>query len=990
MMKKLLSLVTFISVRSVYCAAIIIAFSLYAGGQEMSFRLYTIKDGLPSSNVINTYQDKLGYLWVSTVEGSCRFDGKSFSTDALSDDRSAVVFVDSYSRYWANTAMGYVEYKRNKLINYPNPDSSRIRWKFRIMETKEGMIWSLTSAGIYQLDSDRWIKIKLYPGYDDHACRNIIETKEGMYINYGDLLVLRKSDGTYRIIGSLKDIGYYYNGLLESMGQIFISTLDGVYEIINEQLVKLPGPLGRLKGLFFYYRDSKKRFWIGSFPKGLYMIPKGDTINFISVYKDVTGPFINQINEDQQGNIWIPTGNGLIKIYEREFKNFDLPSITGNAILRNVLQPPTGPLLINDGSLTLKMLENGILREKKLHNKGSTSLPNNEFIIDNYAFDDKGRYWYYIRGFALVMQDGNKVYEQSNKLARLGDEVFDVLWDGYRKKIIVAVRTQKFPCQFNDTSYNLLPVSNNIDVKGNIMRLHQCANGVILFATDEGTIFSIDKQNNCTEQLNEFGPHNRARWFFNDPSGDVWIIYNGKGLRRYTWQKNSLVFKEQITKANGLSTDNVTSMCFDNNNKLWVCTYSTVAVFSKNNSTSSRGAYQVVGFYNAEDLQTDKGFGVRLTRDNKGNIWYFSSNYLICLYPDKKIYIPPVPSTAIENVELNFRQSDWADHTDSLTGVFQLPCNLKLAHDKNTLGIYFKGISSSGTSGLKYSYQLEGLENTWSDPSSNDFVSFVRLPPGKYVFKVKSQLPNTDWSEPAVFSFTIISPFWMRWWFIGLCAIALSGIIYSIYKYRINQLKKLLAIRTKISQDLHDELGASISGINLLSQVAAEKLQNNKPAEASEFLIKVKNYSQDVIEKLSDMVWLFNPQNDSIEKLLQRLKYFAISIASSKDATIHFSTGKETEIINLSISQRKAIYLVSKEAINNAVKYAGCMNIYFNLTPQGQGWKLQISDDGKGFLLADNKNGNGLKNMYARADEIGATFNIQTNPLTGTSITMEL
>ena len=197
-------------------------------------------------------------------------------------------------------------------------------------------------------------------------------------------------------------------------------------------------------------------------------------------------------------------------------------------------------------------------------------------------------------------------------------------------------------------------------------------------------------------------------------------------------------------------------------------------------------------------------------------------------------------------------------------------------------------------------------------------------------------------------------------------------------------------MRNRISQDLHDEIGASLSGINLLSQVAAEKLQNNNPAEASEFLDKVKNYSQDIIEKLSDMVWLFNPQNDSIEKILQRLKYFAMSIASSKAATMHFSTGKGTELINLSIRQRKAIYLVSKEAINNAVKYAECTNIYFHLAPQGKGWKLQIRDDGKGFLPTANKNGNGLKNMYARADEIGARFKIQSNEAAGTIIVMEL
>ena len=322
----------------------------------------------------------------------------------------------------------------------------------------------------------------------------------------------------------------------------------------------------------------------------------------------------------------------------------------------------------------------------------------------------------------------------------------------------------------------------------------------------------------------------------------MWIIYKGRGLRRYTWQKDSLVFRGQLTSANGLSTDNVSSMCFDNKNNLWVCNNSTVTVFSKKNNGSIEPSYQMVGFFNSEDLQIHGAADARLTKDNKGNIWYFSSQNLICFYPDKINYKSPIPSMQIENVELNFRQTNWANYADSLSGIFQLPYHLKLRHDNNTIGIYFKGISSSGTDGIKYSYQVEGLQDSWSDPTFNDFVSFVKLPPGKYNFKVKAKLPNTDWSEPAVFSFTIISPFWMRWWFIGLCAIMLSGIIYSIYKYRINQLKKLLAIRTKISRDLHDEIGSTLTSINILSKVSQNNLEKDK-SKASELLQKISEQS---------------------------------------------------------------------------------------------------------------------------------------------------
>ncbi len=960
----------------------------------MSTRIYTTKDGLPASYVYGAYQDKLGYLWIGSPDGLSRFDGKYFTNyglaDGLPDTRAVVSFMDSQLRYWIGTPRGVVEFKGNRFINYPRSDSQNIRWVSQVIETKDGHIWCLTNVGIYQLNFNKWQKIKLYPGYDDHKCITVIETKEGSYINYGDLLVLRRPDGTYTIIGTLKDVGYYYNTLSASAGQIFVSTLDGMYEIKNQQLIKLPGVLGKLKGLYTYFCDSKKRFWIGTNTAGLQLLAAGDTAHLIPVYNGSKDFLIQGISEDKQGSIWVGSGNGLLRISDMGFSIFPTEAIKGNGILRNVLQPPTGPLLINDGTLTLHTFENGLFNKKILVRKTNTNLLNSEMIIDDYAFDEKNRYWYYLRGFTLAMQNGINLYDQSGPLAHLGDQVFDVLYDGYRKKIIVAVRTQKYPCQFNDTSYSILPVVNSIEVKGNIMRLHQCVNGIILFGTDQGSIYSIDTKNICKLQLNEFKTEGVIGGFYNDPHGDVWIVYSGRGLRRYYWQSDSLIFKDQINKTNGLPADNVSSACFDNRDNFWVCANSNVTVFSKAYNHPDNENYKVVCFFNSEDLQLEDSYNSRLTKDLKGNIWLSSDRHLICFHPDKLNFNPTVPTVQIENIELNLQQTNWAKYADSLSGIFQIPVDTHLSHENNTLGFYFKGISSSGTNGIKYSYLLEGLENFWSNPTSNDFVSFVKLPPGKYTFKVKAELPNTNWSEPAILSFKIKKAFWQTWWFYTFITFVLLSGIYLLFRYRLRQKINILEMRNRFSQDLHDEIGSSISGINLLSQIAAEKLNNNQPNEASEYLIKVKNYTQDVIEKLSDMVWIFNPQNDSIEKLLQRLKSYTISIALSKNIKMHFVTDKESEAINLNIRQRKAIYLISKEAVNNIFKYAECSNIYYTLTAHGYKWHLKLQDDGKGFILKENTEGNGLKNMRTRAIEVGAKFSMQSKPGAGTIIQVEL
>ena len=960
----------------------------------MAIRVFTSKDGLPSNYVTNAYQDKLGYLWIGTPDGLSRFDGKYFTNyavaDGLPDTRAGGGFMDSHLRYWAMTTRGVVEFKGNRFISYPLSDSQNIRWVFQTLETKAGQVLCATDVGVYQFDLNTWTKIRLLPGYENHTCRGMVETKEGIYINYGNLLVLKKTDGTYKIIGPYKTVAHYYNYLTISAGEISVSTIEGICEIINQQLVKSPGMLGRIEGIYTYFRDSKKRSWIASYKtKCIQFIDADDTTHIKTAYKGQPEFLPQSFSEDNQGNIWASCASGLIRISEMGFKIFEVPVVDQRGIY-NVLQSPRGPLLINNGTLMMQAMENGVFTKRKLQNKNNSVHLNNEMIVANYALDNKNRYWYYLLGFKLAMQDGNNIYDQTKQLAHLGDEAFDVLFDDYRKKILVAVRTQKSPCQFNETSFGPLMLSNNTEVKGEIRRLHQCANGTILFATDLGLIYSIDKQNTCKLQLNEFNSKGGIGRFFNDPSGDIWIIYNGRGLRRYTWQKDSLIFKEQMSKNNGLPSDNINSLCFDNRNNLWVCANSKIVVFSKQPDSARDQTYHVASYFEAEDLKMEDFHRARMIRDQKGDIWLFSGWHLICFYPDKINYKTPIPRIEIENLKLSLQQTDWALYTDSLTGIFQIPYHLSLSHKNNTLGIYFKGISSSGTDGIKYSYQLEGLHNLWSSPSSNDYVSFVGLPPQKYVFKVKAQLPNTNWSEPAVFSFEIKKAFWQTWWFYSLSAIILATGIYALFRYRLVQKIKFFEIRNRISQDLHDEIGASMSGINLLSQMAVEKLQHDKPKEAAEYLFKVKNYSQDVIEKLSDMVWIFNPQNDSIEKLLVRLKSFAISLAATKNIKLHFKTDKASEAINLTIRQRKAIYLISKEAMNNTFKYADCNNIYYNLSSNGSKCRLKIQDDGIGFIRTEKISGNGLKNMQARADEIGASFNIQSEPGAGTIISVEV
>ncbi len=204
-----------------------------------------------------------------------------------------------------------------------------------------------------------------------------------------------------------------------------------------------------------------------------------------------------------------------------------------------------------------------------------------------------------------------------------------------------------------------------------------------------------------------------------------------------------------------------------------------------------------------------------------------------------------------------------------------------------------------------------------------------------------------------------------------------------IEEYKLNEdlQTRMQDIRQNISKDLHDEVGATLSGIKVFSQLAVDR-----PANSIEYLDKIKNYSEDMISKMSDIVWSINPLNDSFEIIMNRLQLSAKTIAAVKNIDVVFSIDDELKKTIVDMQVRKNIYLIAKEAINNATKYAVCNNIFVTLAKENNNAILQIIDDGIGFDPLNTNEGNGLKNMKDRAKDINATFNIEMHKPKGTAI----
>lgn len=229
----------------------------------------------------------------------------------------------------------------------------------------------------------------------------------------------------------------------------------------------------------------------------------------------------------------------------------------------------------------------------------------------------------------------------------------------------------------------------------------------------------------------------------------------------------------------------------------------------------------------------------------------------------------------------------------------------------------------------------------------------------------------------------------------SLSAVVLVLLSFVISRRRKQQHEKQLLEETfqtrtaallQVSRDLHDDIGSSLSGINLLTLLAQEQLSMTSQTETKELLQKINVYTTEVIEKVSDMAWLLKPDQESFSILINKINRFATAACLSRDIRFSFVDAKNIHSRNLTLPQRKAIYLISKEAINNAVKYADCTTLLFEISDNMEQCVVRVVDDGCGFQEQGVTGGNGLINMRIRAEQIGARLNIASGRDAGTTV----
>ncbi len=310
---------------------------------------------------------------------------------------------------------------------------------------------------------------------------------------------------------------------------------------------------------------------------------------------------------------------------------------------------------------------------------------------------------------------------------------------------------------------------------------------------------------------------------------------------------------------------------------------------------------------------------------------------------------------------------------------------LLLTSSNNDVVIEFKPLAGDA---VFYHYRIN--EATKWHISQFPVIQFYDLAGGDYQIEIKAQT-LTGFTKSLHLTIIKDEAFYQEWFFwpsIGIYILLIFGIAaYLFFLYDFRNKLKVQHIRNQIASDLHDEVGSNLNSIAIFIEVLRKKVAKVQPELAS-ILDRITANSEETVSLMRETVWAINPDNDSTEKLFERMKSLGFEVLSVKKIDFIYENTIENDKLSISMEQRRNLYLIYKEAINNIVKHANATKVWVNIIKENNRLKIDIQDNGCGFDKNEIFEGNGLKNFENRGKSNGIDIKIDSEPKKGTKVAM--
>ena len=992
--------------------------------EELYFNHLTRENGLPSDRIRGVVQDFKGYIWIATVNGLARFDGKNFTVyQHNSNDPSTIidnllisVTVSRDSMIWIGAVDGISIYNpfNGTFTNYSCFDHGPRHFPAKAVvcffQDRDGSMWMGSENGLIHQDR----KTRKFEYFNTKGS-NVLSSREYGFKHIAciiedprdpDKLLLATLGGLLQFDKKKKSISRDYKNIVNNASCLIHLWLQNErqlwacgwgtglvsFDLRTEKWKNYPYSSKRANTVLRIVRKSRDELWLGTAGEGLgiYNLVNGsfrffkvDPLNKNSILSN-DAIAIDYMNGGK--DIWISSDNGINILNRDQFSFHEHPVPYRNYFISSFLKSEDkdsyyigaidaqGLYVWNSGTDQWRIIPSVEPGEQK------------NFSAIKLFRDSHARIWvgsrtnlHYLNPASGKLKlfrtsDGKVLPMNDPFIYGLYEDHSGYLWVGTRNDGIFRINPQRTKA----THYIHRPGTRSGLIEGTFFRSFRedpygrlwigCTNGLSIFdpqkETFTDTLMTVLLRNGITK-----------RWISDmavDSLGRMWLVIDGEGMARVETGSGNTFRVRIYNTSNGLNDQTIGRMTVDPNKNLWFINYGLIHL------NPYDGAIHL--FNETNGLHNKLTVDESLYIDPDGNIFIGNTG----TFETKNIrdldFTPWNIKLILEAVEINGKTTFLGFKKSS-------PEKLELKAYQNNLTFKWSVICFQDAGQVRFRYRLEGYDHDWILAGLNREARYTNLPAGNYRFIVMASNRGKWLRQEQAVSFSIPPYFYRTAWFIALLFVLVTLSVYLFIRYRVRQLLKVERLRTRIATDLHDDVGSTLSSIYILSDVLSARV---KDPDSAGMVGMIGKNAKSMLEKLDDIIWVVNPTKDKFKNLGLRIREFAIPLFELKKIGFEISYDARLDDLPVPMEVRRNVYLIAKEAINNALKYSDCTSISIRFQQQHPGILMEITDNGKGFEPTLPTSRNGIKNMKQRAVQINGQLNITSAPGQGTAITLKI
>lgn len=960
-------------------------------------RVWQTDKGLPQNEVTAILQTHDGYIWLGTYNGLARFDGEHFkvfnsgNTPEMHSSRVTCLYEDRDWTLWIGQETGDVARYRDGHFEAVNV--AAIPWESGRISTissdDTGDIWLLQEKGLLARLSDGMV---LSPPAGD-ATRQLALARDWAGANWiaraGRVSVLKHGQLSGYDFDGQSDAGYVQGLCASRDGGLWVSSDSRLRKWQNGKWTEVlnPAPWG-LSSVTPMLETRSGLIVAGTTDNGIYLVRPYESILHLSRTNGLSHDWVRCLCEDREGDIWAGVGSGgLVELCAGKVAVVDPPDHWQG-------RPVLSVYAARDDSVWMGSEGAGLYR---FRGGEWTHFGEAEGILHQFVWsvteDATGRIWAGTWGGGLFRQEGN----QFDRVYGLGDvTVMTALACGHSGEMWMGTDAgvgryegEKAVWYGHNRDLASLDVRAVVEDGAGTVWFGMFGGG--LGCLTNGVVRQYHKRDGLSSDFVQ------ALHF--DRQGELWIGTFGDGLDRMKQGRFSAIGTSQ-----GLPDNVICDIEEDERGNFWMSSFGGILRATKADlDRCADGALKTVPCQALDvgdgmpTLECSGGMQPSGGRTSDGRLWFPTSKGLVVLDPKNVPTNHIVPPVLIEQVQANGRVVlEGANNGDPL----------RIAPGQQRLDIAYTALSYVAPDKVKFRYRLEPLDSEWFEAGTKRSANYTYVPPGPYTFHVIACNNDGIWNEDgASLALVILPHFWQTWWFRAATAAAGAGLIAGAVlaatrrrmRLKLERFERQRAIereRERIAKDIHDDLGASLTRISMLSQSARRDLDN--PEEAAANLDRIYGTARELTRAMDEIVWAVNPKHDTLESLASYLGRFAQEYLSSAGVRCRLDLPAQLLGWAPTAEVRHNLFLAFKEAVHNIVKHAGASEAHVLMELRASELVLAVEDNGRGFEMNGSGTakpavdrllpGNGLPNMQRRMAEIGGRCDIQSRPGQGTHV----